>query len=138
MFRALLIAVRLHDGRYHGTGDGPPSPARLFQALVAGAGLSGPLEESESEALKWINERKPPVIASPVVVNGQSFRNYLPNNDLDAVGGDVRRIGKIRTWKPMRPHLFDPDIPWLYAWAFEADEESERHAMGICSLAERL
>jgi CRISPR-associated protein Csb2 len=138
MSRALLITVRLHDGRYHGAGDGPPSPARLFQALIAGAGLSGPLDESESEALKWLEEREPPVIASPVAADGQCFRNYLPNNDLDAVGGDVRRVGKIRTWKPMRPRLFDSGIPWLYAWAFGADEESERQAAGICALAERL
>ena len=35
--RALLIEVRLLDGRYHGAGDWPPAPFRLFQALVAGA-----------------------------------------------------------------------------------------------------
>src|SRR5579885_2162377 len=54
---ALVIYVRLHDGRYHGGGDWPPSPARLFQALVAGAGLSGPLEESDKEALRWLHAR---------------------------------------------------------------------------------
>ena len=35
--RALLIEVRLLGERYHGAGDWPPSPFRLFQALVAGA-----------------------------------------------------------------------------------------------------
>ena len=34
---ALLIEVRLPGGRYHGVGDWPPAPFRLFQALVAGA-----------------------------------------------------------------------------------------------------
>jgi len=37
----LVICVRFHQGRYHGRPQGgadwPPSPARLFQALVAGA-----------------------------------------------------------------------------------------------------
>src|SRR5437879_4812640 len=111
MSRAVLITVRLHDGRYHGMGYGPPSPARLFQALVAGAGLGGPLGLEESEALKWLEERQPPVIASPVAVDGQSFKNYLPNNDLDAMGGDARRIGKIRTTKTIRPRLFDGGSP---------------------------
>ncbi|WP_409194161.1 type I-U CRISPR-associated protein Csb2, partial [Accumulibacter sp.] len=37
MPRALLIAVRFHDGRFHGRPEWPPSPARLFQALVAAA-----------------------------------------------------------------------------------------------------
>jgi CRISPR-associated protein Csb1 len=39
----LLIAVHFHDGRYHGAGDWPPAPARLFQALVAGAAYRGGL-----------------------------------------------------------------------------------------------
>lgn len=138
MSPAVLITVRLHDGRYHGMGDGPPSPARLFQALVAGAGLSGPLGPGESNALEWLEKRGPPLIASPVMMVGESFNNYLPNNDLDAVGGDARRIGKIRTWKPIKPRVFDVGIPLLYAWAFDEDEESQRQAQAICGLAERL
>src|SRR5581483_6685460 len=62
---ALAIYVRLHDGRYHGRGDWPPSPARLFQALVAGAGLSGPLQEKEREALRWLEALPAPIIADP-------------------------------------------------------------------------
>ncbi len=138
MSRAVLITVRLHDGRYHGTGDGPPSPARLFQALVAGAGLGGPLDPGESEALRWLEEREPPIIASPIMMNGQSVKAHVPNNDLDAVEGDPRRIGEIRTTKPIRPRTFNVGIPWLYAWAFHAAEESERQAQAICVLAERL
>jgi hypothetical protein len=38
---ALLVTVRFHDGRYHGSGDWPPSPARLFQAAVPLQGLGG-------------------------------------------------------------------------------------------------
>jgi len=52
MSNALLISIRLHDGRYHGTGDGPPAPARLFQALVAGAGIGGPLKADIVDALQ--------------------------------------------------------------------------------------
>ena len=44
MSRALLLAVRFYEGRYHGHADRfrgaegwPPSPDRLFQALVAAA-----------------------------------------------------------------------------------------------------
>jgi CRISPR-associated protein Csb2 len=139
MSRVVLITVRFHDGRCHGTGDGPPSPARLFQALVAGGGLGGPkvLKEFESP-LKWVEEREPPIIASPVVVDGQSFKTYVPNNDLDAMGGDARRIGKIREDKTIRPRTFDESIPYLYAWTFDEDEESERQAQAICALAEKL
>lgn len=138
MSRTVLITVRLHEGRYHGMGEGLPSPARLFQALVAGAGLSGPLGCEESKALTWLEEREPPLIAFPALVDGQSFTTYVPNNDLDAMGGDARRIGKIRTNKISKPRMFEAAIPWLYAWAFDHDEESEHRARGICALAERL
>jgi CRISPR-associated protein Csb2 len=136
MTRSVLITVRIHEGRYHGTGDWPPSPARLFQALVAGAGLSGTLGPEESNALEWLEKRGFPVIASPSMRNGQTVKNFVPNNDLDAAGGDPRRIGEIRTEKPIKPRLFDSDIPFLYAWAFDDDDES--NAQTICVIAERL
>ncbi len=138
MPRALLITVRFHDGRYHGMRDGPPSPARLFQALLAGAGLGGGLDLERTEALKWLEDREPPVIGAPAMVRGQSVTNYVPNNDLDAVGGDLRRISKIRTSKTVRPLLFEPDSSWLYAWTFQRDPKNERQAQVVCGLAERL
>src|SRR5262245_36726083 len=54
MTRYLTIHVRAHEGRYHGDGDDPPSPFRLFQALVAGAGISGPLDGQTKSALAWL------------------------------------------------------------------------------------
>jgi CRISPR-associated protein Csb2 len=135
MSRNLLITVHLHEGRYHGMGDEPPSPARLFQALLAGAGLSGPLPSHESEALEWLEKLDPPVIGSPVMKNGQAVVNYVPNNDLDAVGADVRRIGEIRAQKITRPRLFDADIPFIYVWHFDDDGGK---ALAICALAEQV
>ncbi|MBI4491443.1 MAG: type I-U CRISPR-associated protein Cas5/Cas6 [Chloroflexi bacterium] len=135
----LLITVRLHDERYHGMGDWPPSPARLFQALVAGAGLSGPLDREDCVALEWLQELKPPLIAAPAMLDGQSFVNYVPNNDLDAKGGDARRIASIRTTKPIRPRVFDAEAPLLYAWAFDHEEDEGKHgARAVCALADRL
>jgi CRISPR-associated protein Csb2 len=138
MSRVVLITVRLHDGRYHGAADGPPSPGRLFPALVAGVGLSGPLPSAESESLEWLEGRNPPIIASPVMKDGQVVKNYVPSNDLDAVGGDQRRVGEIRTQKIIRPRVFDSEIPFMYAWEFNDDEESNHNARTICSIAERL
>lgn len=138
MARALLISVRLHEGRFHGLGDWPPSPARLFQALVAGAGLGGPLAHEDSEALRWLERLDPPRITCPFAIRGQIFRNAVPNNDLDSVGGDARRVAKIRTWKPMRPRLFDDGVPFGYAWTFQESETTKGHGDALCRLAERL
>jgi CRISPR-associated protein Csb2 len=138
MQRILLISVRFHDGRYHGTGDWPPSPARLFQALVAGIGHDGPLGDEMSKPLEWLEELNPPVIASPLMVEGQAVTNYVPNNDLDAVGGDPRRIGSIRTAKVWKPKLFNQEATLHYSWQFDGTDESLAHAQRICKDAERL
>lgn len=135
---ALVVSVRLHDDRYHGAKEWPPSPARLFQALVAGAGLGGPLGAEESRALTWLERLEPPAIAAPPMWEGRSFRMYVPNNDLDSVRGDLRRVGKIRTDKGVKPRLIDERVPFLYAWPLDGNEEKERNAQAICALAERL
>jgi CRISPR-associated protein Csb2 len=138
MTRYLTIHVRTHEGRYHGDGDELPSPFRLFQALVAGAGISGPLDETTKEALRWLEERvDAPIIASPHMVRGQSVTMFMPNNDLDKFGGDVRNIAKTRgAQKVWRPRHFDASVPWIYAWPFAEDDES--HACAICALSEKL
>ncbi len=132
---ALVLNVRLHDGRYHGEGDWPPSPARLFQALVAGAGLGGPLGHDARLALQWLEEREAPIIAAPRAWRpGRGVLYYMPNNDSDSVGGDPARISKIRTAsKAFTPHFFDAEIPFVYAWPLATDGQAAR---AVCSLAE--
>ena len=134
----LLLSVRFHDGRYHGSGDWPPAPARLFQALVAGAACGHRLVDRDKAALTWLECLPAPVIAAPFAYAGRGFTNFVPNNDLDAVGGDPRRVGEIRAGKTIRPRIFDAETPFLYAWIFVADETGEDRAKVICTVAERL
>ena len=139
MTRALLLSVRFHDGRYHGAGDWPPAPARLFQALVAGAARGATLADEDRAALKWLETLGAPVIAAPAVRRGEPCKNYVPNNDLDAVDGDPRRIGEIRTaTKVTRPYIFDAKIPLLFIWTADDHAYDEKHAQTICKMAERL
>lgn len=138
MSSILLISVRFHDGRYHGTGDWPPAPARLFQALISGGGLRGPLDPAQVKALEWLETMPPPIVAAPVQREGQPVSNFVPNNDLDAVGGDPRRISLIRAKKAIRPHLFDAEQPFLYAWTLRDDPATEEYSPVIHELAERV
>ena len=131
----LLISVRFHDGRYHGSGEWPPSPARLLQALIAGVARGKNLPERAAEALEWLEGLGAPTIAAPSAYDGRSFKTFVPNNDLDAVGGDPARIGEIRTAKIIRPRYFDGAVPLLYAWTFEQSADAERHAQTICEIA---
>jgi CRISPR-associated protein Csb2 len=138
MTRYLAIHVRVHEGRYHGDGDELPSPFRLFQALVAGAGISGPLDDDTKNALTWLEVLPDaPIIASPRLMRGQAVTMFMPNNDLDKFGGDVRNIAKTRgAQKVWRPRHFDPEVPWIYAWPFP--EDGGNHADTICALSAKL
>ena len=129
MTRALLLAVCFHEGRYHGDADRfhgasgwPPSPGRLFQALVAAAARGAHLPADERRALRWLEQLDPPWIAAPPALRGQSVKLFVPNNDLDAVGGDPGRVSEIRTDKHWRPCFFDPDQPVTYVWNFDSGE----------------
>ena len=142
MPQSLLIAVRFHEGRYHGQSDRfgdddgwPPSPGRLFQALVAGAARGATLQAEDRRALEWLEELDPPRIAAPAVRRGQAVRRFVPNNDLDSVGGDPARIGEIRVGKQWRPCFFDQETPVLFVWRFESGAAK---AARICSIATRL
>ena len=137
MTRYLTIHVRAHEGRYHGDGDELPSPFRLFQALVAGSGISGPLDDQTKQALTWLEGLDAPLIASPRLMRGQAVTMFMPNNDLDKFGGDVRNIAKTRgAQKVWRPRHFDAAVPWIYAWPFA--EGGETHANTVCTLAEKV
>lgn len=142
--KSLLISVRFHEGRYHGTADRfrgldgwPPSPGRLFQALVASAARGATIPLEDERALRWLEGLTPPRIVAPPARQGCDVKLYVPNNDLDAVGGDPSRIPEIRDGKTWRPCFFNPDYAIVYAWDFDSDLASTQAAQ-ICTISERL
>ena len=139
---SLVVTVRFYTGRYHGREDGfdgaegwPPSPGRLFQALVAGAARGGKLLAEDERALTWLERLDPPRIAAPPARRGRAVKLFVPNNDLDAVGGDPRRVHEIRVGKNWRPCYFDHQEPVLYVWDFGGGTSE---AESICLIALRL
>ena len=138
MAYALSISVRFHEGRYHGAPDWPPSPARLFQALLAGSARSGGLSDTDRSALHWLEILEAAVIAVPIARAGHRLTNYVPNNDLDSVGGDPARIGELRVAKIVKPHLFDAMVPLHYVWQLDGSEQSESMARDLCRIADTL
>lgn len=135
---SLILSVHFYDGRYHGSDNWPPEPARLFQALVAGSAKGAKLTDDDMAALKWLQKIKAPVIAAPTARLGQSFKTYVPGNDLDAVIHKPRGIEEIRRPKTIRPSIFNAKTPLLFVWTFNGDATDESHAQTICRIAERL
>jgi CRISPR-associated protein Csb2 len=136
--RALIIEVRFVEGRYHGRDDWPPSPFRLFQALVAGAyggrWVTEP-EDRKDAAFRWLERLEAPHIAASRRERGASTNHFVPNNDLDAVSGDPLRVEEIRVRKRLTPSLFERETPIIYAWPYQ---EGEAEASMIVTFAERL
>ncbi len=123
--KALVLRVHLHEGRFHGRPEWPPAPGRLFQALVAGSG--GCLDSEAQEALRWLEQQDPPIVAVPRHRLGQKVTFFVPNNDLDAEKGDPSRVEKIRAAKTVQPRLLDGTAAMTYIWP-EIDDVPTRFA----------
>ncbi|MBW3597502.1 MAG: type I-U CRISPR-associated protein Cas5/Cas6 [Planctomycetes bacterium] len=114
----LCIAVTFLDPRFHGRGDAgepewPPSPLRLFQAIIASnaddVGNDGGLDR----ALTWLERQEPPVILAPSHVEAVPYCLSVPNNAMDIVGrawsrgnyfgGGDANPATHRTMKSIRP-----------------------------------
>jgi len=134
----LLLTVRWLDDRYHGLLDRegprewPPSPFRLFQALVAGVARCGELEFSMGESLEWLQSLDAPVIIAPRSRAGRIFTRFVPNNDGDKIPDRQKRL----TGKTSRPTvMLDPPVIH-YLWAI--GEKDSPHARRICVAARCL
>lgn len=88
----LAIEVELLTGRYaatahnnRGCAEWPPHPARFFSALVAALHDRAPVEESERDALLWLEQQGAPslqVDPDEKVGRRQVLDVYVPANDV--------------------------------------------------------
>ena len=133
MARALVVTVHLLGEAYNGTGDWPPAPARLFQALVAGAAKGRHLDATDRVALLWLEALSPPRIAAPAAVRVPTPTLFVPNNDLDAKGGDPARVAELRVAKRTEQRRLEAPAPILYVYAPPTEPPP-----GVAALVERL
>jgi len=130
----LTIRVRFLDDRYHGRGDGgrpewPPSPMRLYQALLAG---NAPLNDRQAEAFRWLEHQPPPIIRATPSQPGGARMVYVPSNNADTTSDP----SKLRTGKLIQPMLLPPGRPIEFIW--EYDTSHIGHARVIADAARRL
>lgn len=125
----LCITIRFLDGAFHGRADHgepewPPSPLRLYQAIVAAAAARWNerrgLRHAEP-ALKWLEQLPPPAIIAPQARESQGYRLYVPDNAGDLVGRSLSRggddsIANYRTEKSIRPMVFPSEGAVYYLW----------------------
>ena len=122
MQQFLCISITFLLDRFHGRTLGdrapewPPSPLRLFQALVAtahrGRGEAA-LPHAEETALQWLEslcEHFPPTIVAKSSSQATPYVIAVPNNDLDAWARPLaagrapkKQPNELRTLKTVRP-----------------------------------
>ncbi len=130
-----LISIRFLDGRYHGLTDNgerpewPPSPFRLFQAIVAGNARGGEIPEPVIEALTWLEGLDAPEIIAPPATVGQERLTYVLNNV----------AGRSKAAKIVRPSLLGTDRLVEYGWMFEPSaHNSSRHISALSTALKRI
>ena len=144
MTRHLCISVTLLDQLFHGKGDGdepewPPSPMRLFQALLAGARTgcrNNEWSNAKAEAFRWFERRQPPEIVAPTVRRMIAHTLFVPNNDSDEKFDRQDRL----TGKVVHPHRLLEGDTLHYLWPLEEGEwpSAQPHAESLCRDARNL
>lgn len=139
----LCISVRWLDDRYHGQiqegiPEWPPSPLRLYQALLAAAGKFGAVAGQLLDALLWLEKlcNAPPTIVSPDVVHGRPFLRYVPNNDADKKPHRKDRLSD----KVVVPTYLRGRRTIHYAWKLEQSEIPawRSHRRTVIELSRRI
>jgi CRISPR-associated protein Csb2 len=95
-------APAIHGKRDGGQPEWPPSPLRLFQALVDAAAnrwRDRQFTQSAKLALEWLQQLQPQEIVAPPHHVGTPFRLSVPNNDLDSSAWFWARGAE-----PVKPH----------------------------------
>ncbi len=129
----LEIEVTFTAGHFHGE-EWPPSPARLFQALVAasGRGAHGLIHQGvREEALRWLEQQEPPSILAPEAVRQQDHLiGYVPNND-DEFGVDAH----VRTDKRLGGWFFPQGSAVAYEWQIGGEATAAKRADVIAAMS---
>ena len=127
------LTVRFLDPvpAFHGRGDGgepewPPSPLRLFQALVCAAAArwrEGQLADYAFPALQWLEQhREPSIVAPDIQPERTGFRMYVPNNAGDLVpaawarGSDDAKFSSLNVEKDVLPTRMVGGDSIQYIW----------------------
>jgi len=155
----LALSVRFLSPVFHGRGDGgaaewPPSPLRLFQAIVAASARAALLEEQRTvDALNWLAEKGAPIIVAPPFETPTGFCVSVPNNAMDLMarawtrkrgsgsgrdgGGGYRALKRIRpTW--MRG-TDGTEVAVHFLWRIGCVGTADRGAAeALCGLVEGL
>src|SRR5262249_50812747 len=133
-----------------GAPEWPPSPLRVFQALVAAAAShwrEAQFQEYALPALEWLQGQDPPIIVAPSHHVGVPIRIAVPNNDLDVVATAWSRRqeprkqpNELKTMKTVRPTrlIVSKDNPATIHYLFPLADRKCPHLEGLTVAARSI
>ena len=135
----LRITVNWLNGRYHGV-EWPPSPWRLYQALVAGSAMARCRDPALEAALRHLEALAVPVVTGPRAARLRAVRARVPDNDGDRVlalhakgrTGEARtKAAKLASLRTRRGRQIEGPV----SYDFEASQQTAAHLPALVRLA---
>lgn len=135
----LRITVEWLDGRYHGA-EWPPSPWRVYQAMVAGLGRARRREPALEAALRHLEALPAPAVTAPRAAPLRAVRARVPYNDADRVlalhakgrPAEARaKSAELASLRTRRGRRFEGPV----TYDFEASAETRGHLEALVRLA---
>jgi len=129
---------------YHGQ-EWPPSPHRLFSALVAGSHGRGVADNDHDAALRYLAglREAPPRIEVPASQLCSPVKTAVPNNDYDIVMEKAKREGQAYadrvapSYNTVRSRQ-GRAVPDSIRYVWRVDDDACKHADALQSLARNL
>ena len=135
----LRITVDWPEGLYHGV-EWPPSPWRVYQALVAGSAMERRRAPELEAALRHLEALPAPVVTAPRAAELEAVRAPVPDNDGDVVlalhakgkpAAARKMAAKLASFRTRTARRFEG--PVTYEW--EASAQTAGHFQGLARLA---
>ena len=135
----LRIAVEWPHGRYHGA-EWPPSPWRLYQAMLAGAAMARRRDPALEAALRHLEALAAPVVTAPRAAVLEAVRARVPDNDGDLVLAlrakgrpeeARRKAAKLASLRTRRAWRFEGAV----TYDFKATPETPGHVPALVAVA---
>ena len=135
----LRITVDWLEGRYHGV-EWPPSPWRVYQALVAGSAMERRRGPELEAALRHLETLSAPIVTAPRAAALRAVRAPVPDNDGDRVlalhakgkpGAARKMAAKLASLRIRPARRFEG--PVTYEW--EASADTAGHFQALSAIA---
>ena len=135
----LRVTVEWLGGAYHAR-EWPPSPLRLYQAMLAGSAVHRRADPAFEAALRHLETLPAPAVTAPEVESETQVTASVPNNDGDRVlalhakgrTDAARTLGpKLRTLRTRRTRRFSGAVS--YDWT--ATAETAGHLQCLAAMA---